>query len=839
MVSSADNTVESLPQWFSSATKGLLDQPPANLSDRWAVAKQTYGPESNTFVGILIKIVNAIKHIFGCSDWQLAVKETQSALQAGITDSLKNKDPKPQEDVAKLAERFSEKLLKIHTSGPDAKEPSVRIEKWMKKNGLLASSQNSTSHSSVENELNAMPSNNDHNLWHSSNPPVVDRDQEPVLLISSHRPSLSKDKDISLAEGSSSAATSLSEILDSDEELALSDNEDLFSEWPENLYIIEQSSPKLIEDLGLPEPTVFVFKEGENELGSEQDKTYPVIKNFISIANSRAKQLRHKYRDQLPTCDSKLPVCLKGLVLLDQRGRFDSIEEIDRWLRQAKLELRKFEACDQSEIPAEYYQLKNTVEIISLEYKSALADPTNGWIGSQELRDLLKQAQLKGKTKEMGAAEYEACIDRLIIAPSNSRDHITKASNGNSNHLLRLGAISFMANPYYHLDEMVKMSKNPDLRIKKIATLEKMLKKYASDERRVATIQYAIDQIRFPASLQRSIDERRAYLEMQMLQLVQEQLNNAEQPIGDTFNMMHLLLLTETNRGWDKENNWYKNEGSFMMDMSAIFKEFEGAKIHFVDNLAAPRVDYGKNGKKILYFPAKENNSGETTLHPLFMNLAVQGRNENSEAKQKAIFGHWLQEIKKIAPPNDPELNEIEKRFNEGESDFYLVDDVFCYVRKLGISLSTGCMSAKDRTGVACEVNAITFILEEYARDFRIKHNLPQTQEEWEQRTNRLEVLRNKPKKTKKEQNEYLKLCKFERKLQLLEKKLEKKLEKLSEAFGAGMLEEGRPGLEIANQCCAKSKLKKQITLKTVTAGVPHIGKRRLLRHFFRLARNR
>lgn len=512
---------------------------------------------------------------------------------------------------------------------------------------------------------------------------------------------------------------------------------------------------------GVPEPTVYTFIYDKEEFGTQRDHTYQVFKNLVPIVEKRAELLRAEYHFAPPD-DSDSELYVRGYNLLQKKNKL-KLDEINTFMVEAKAKIK--ELGDETEVSSLYTSLTQMVEIFYLERMSLLAkdyqrgihvhrqdfigakaDPEHyrGWVGSQDTRDILSLANFKDKSLDEAVREYEFFAELLMAAPSNFRDHITEA-NGGSDHLLRLGVVSFMANAYTNLKELKEIANDEELRAKKIRALTKSFKK-SSDMAQKVTIQYALNQLRSPHELQRAIKERRTYLQLQMLQLIHEQLKNAEGKIGPSFKMMHLLLLTENNKAMDPENNWYKHEGNFMMDMAEIFREFEGATIHFETGAPAPYIRE-VDGERHLYFPYMDGAPEKTRLQPAFINLAVQLRaGYKKETKQRAIFSHWLANIKKFTgqKSEDTELKELLRRFANGESDYSLGRDILIYARKKGFRCSTGCMSAKDRTGVLCDENAIIFTLEQNNLDKKSPHRM-----EW----------------------------------------------------GKGMLKSGRPALEIAKQC--------------------------------------
>ncbi len=759
--------------------------------------------------GLLRRVFNIALACIGCSDWQRANRATVQALKgriSGIHPKLKGK--KTVELSQKFSRVILYTLVegtKIYSKNPEKrlnrwnalKEKSIYT--WMDRNlpsepkpkkpepkkpetVILQKSSTAPIDDQPEINIESVPPKQEKPTPEDKKPeipPVSTHDDKPETKLGFSSPKLKRwqaysqlpsfnpnpeplpdERELDLRVNDLMTPFDYDDGFDSGEDYtdySVDDIDDTV--FDEEFAELQEEEPAPLHP-GVPESTVYTFKYDKKEFGTQRDHTYQVFKNLVPIVEKRAQLLRDDYHFTMPK-DNDSDLYTRGYDLLQKENEL-KLEELNKFMLEAKAKIG--EIGDEETPSPLYTSLTQMVEIFYLERMSLLAkdyqqgihvhrkdfidakaDPEHyrGWVGSQDTRDILSLADFKHKDLDEAVREYEFFADLLMAAPSNFRDHITKA-NGGSDHLLRLGVVSFMANAYTNLKELKEMADDEQLLVRKVKALNKSLK--SADKTQKITIRYALNQLRSPHELQRAINERRTYLQLQMLQLIHEQLKNTDGKIGPTFNMMHLLLLTENNKAMDPDNNWYKHEGNFMMDMAEIFNEFEGATILFKTGAAAPYIREIE-GEKHLYFPYIDGAPEKTTLQPAFINLAVQLRaGYKKELKQRAIFSQWLVKVKKYSGQQgeDAELKGLIRRFANGESDYSLGRDIIIYARNKGFRCSTGCMSAKDRTGVLCDENAIIFTLEQHDLDKKSPHRT-----EW----------------------------------------------------GKGMLKSGRPALEIAKQC--------------------------------------
>jgi hypothetical protein len=187
-----------------------------------------------------------------------------------------------------------------------------------------------------------------------------------------------------------------------------------------------------------------------------------------------------------------------------------------------------------------------------------------------------------------------------------------------------------------------------------------------------------------------------------MIQLVMAQIEKNGGKISSesqTFDLVHVCLLNQEKSSFDK-SGWVHDERVEIEDMSAIFKEFQGKTLVF--DGSGPAIE-GNN----IYLPPElvkgENAPKTLTLNTFIFNTSVQGNVENTKL-QKELNTEQLNKLLKHHPDFFKDNEKLKQQLLSGaKSGYGLAEDFLFQLLKSGkLAVSTGCLSAKDRTGFIC-----------------------------------------------------------------------------------------------------------------------------------------
>lgn len=338
---------------------------------------------------------------------------------------------------------------------------------------------------------------------------------------------------------------------------------------------------------------------------------------------------------------------------------------------------------------------------------------TRDWATSNYFRDFLRGNQELQPTHsiESRLEAYKRIIEnKYLPACINLRSHQCNVSGGDTHVVERIGIISDMSNGFTNLKELkeIKVELERDGSSKKLTALKDSIQSIAIKEKRNGnkfigiTTGYALNQVDNLAAVTSTIAARRIHLEDQFLQLVMQHVNSTHQiDVLTDFPMIHVGLLCQDKKEIDP-TGWNHNEANEMADMAEIFNEFRGKSIIF--DGTGPFIDVHGN----IHAP-KQSKHASLTLAPFFVNSSVQGHSEKGKNKSAIeINQSTFAELKKRLQNNPIALNGLASIFEKGNDTSYLTAiNLIYYARLAKLMISTGCLSAKDRTGFTCAGDAV------------------------------------------------------------------------------------------------------------------------------------
>lgn len=336
-------------------------------------------------------------------------------------------------------------------------------------------------------------------------------------------------------------------------------------------------------------------------------------------------------------------------------------------------------------------------------YANLQKDETVGkrkFFDSNYHREYMSTAIKQLKTTELTGAVYQQMADKTnpgLVHARNITLKVKKDEHGlpNTYGLLRVGVMSDLTNGATNLEELRKIA-NGDTELKtnvltNLQTRKASCKKGSPAE---ASLQMAIDQINNPSA---SLTKRTERMELMMLQYLSAQ---AERDVGkltslktaDTWSVVDVRLLSPKKDEIDQESGWVHNEANQLQDMKAIFEKFSGKTI--VLDGKGPYID--DDGKVHLAINA---DGKELTLSATVLNISIQGQMEN-KGLQKDINEQAITALASHEKLNDQDdWKEMQALLNAGQSNGTVAEKAVTALVKAGITVSCGCLSAKDRTG--------------------------------------------------------------------------------------------------------------------------------------------
>jgi len=372
-------------------------------------------------------------------------------------------------------------------------------------------------------------------------------------------------------------------------------------------------------------------------------------------------------------------------------------------------------------------------------YRAQLNAPDSqaaNWASSNSYRDIFRR-QVK-KLNEAGAPplslqEFKKLVRGQYFAmPVNMRIHEVVGSSqltpqGALNYLMRVGVMSDMSNGYTNLaqlKEIVAALEHPDLKIKakgleKLHTLRAEIHTIRQHELKqgkrhiAAGCEFALKQLgegkaddQVLARLKKTVDARKTILQKQFLPMLMQHLEKGHIPADGPLKMLDVRLLNHNSKSVDP-TGWYHNEENEMLDMAAIFKEFDGKDIVFGDdgpcidnegNICLPKKFYDELAKNP-EFDKRNPKGGNLQLRALCVNQSVQGYTHN-DGSTRQLNHAALDSLQDFLHP--AEAAQMKKILQQPKTSFKSAVEMIELARLSGCRVSTGCLSGKDRTGQVC-----------------------------------------------------------------------------------------------------------------------------------------
>lgn len=322
---------------------------------------------------------------------------------------------------------------------------------------------------------------------------------------------------------------------------------------------------------------------------------------------------------------------------------------------------------------------------------------------------------------------FGEAIDGVCLgAPVNFRHHDCRVNEAHGQERIgghyRVGIMTYHANGHTNLSELQELKKRgADAIDKKIQELQ-LDRKHAKPRGKEA-LDFAINQLeRLKSDGNAVIDERKFYLESQFAHLLMAQIKKNMPKVMDphekTFSLVHLALLNPKTNKADK-SGWQHNETHQIQDMHAIFEQFRGKKIYFDGK--GPYVDAEGNFHDNHLVKDAEGQPKAMTIDSNFINVSVQGHNVNDGIQKKIndtsmrrllvkigdeIFDEFISVRDSVFTPEYRKKSEaqqlllqVNQMLEKGKSNYEVAEKLAFALERLGIPLSIGCLSAKDRTG--------------------------------------------------------------------------------------------------------------------------------------------
>ncbi len=374
------------------------------------------------------------------------------------------------------------------------------------------------------------------------------------------------------------------------------------------------------------------------------------------------------------------------------------------------------------------------------------------WIHSSGIRETFEG----GKPGNLAFVEQPNCYEHGIdINDSDHQPHYK---------LLRLGTIVH-TNGFTDLEaleravqedspeidpDIPQQTTQEDFPLKrKISRLEQIIargffikKKRPLTEYQKSALELAVVELKNP---RKALIERRFLFEQQMLFLINQQVQSyPPQQDSGSFILWHQALLNPSKKKFEKEG-WMHDEKRELKDLAFIFNEFNEKTICFGTKETIPYI--GRKGT--IHLPAPDGvKEGKTvTLKTRLINISVQNHKKHTIAFQQEINGEYRQKFEELFITQSKALLGIEVDAMENLSEAldkrqkqcknqinwinlqkiklcrHIFEDICralkntrsqkspCFDLATKVALipfllkapfSTGCLSAKDRSGYVC-----------------------------------------------------------------------------------------------------------------------------------------
>ncbi|CRX38973.1 hypothetical protein [Estrella lausannensis] len=365
------------------------------------------------------------------------------------------------------------------------------------------------------------------------------------------------------------------------------------------------------------------------------------------------------------------------------------------------------------------------------------------WANSDYFRDILRGDPLLSSKENPEGLEgainrYEHLMQKeyLTLAPSVNMRYHSCSVEGKQEGWLRLGIISDMSNGFVDLQSLQVLRKS--LLNNDSETASTLRKEIASDiisfwrdaalsnkvnadasagyalrelgysMETIVAIKAAIDKTRpvsktllalqpqdMPAlkdRMDKTIEKRMQVMQGQFLQMVADHAGrlSEEDVQSGMMKMIHVSLLSQSSKAIDG-SGWFHNEEVEIKDMAALFDHFDNKML--IADAKGPFID--KDGNLHVPPNAAFQEGQELSLRSIFVNQSVQGNTKNNKTQRK-INERAYAKLSEFHLADDKPL----KRLLHGRKSGYTnAADTVDLVIKAGFKTSTGCLSAKDRTG--------------------------------------------------------------------------------------------------------------------------------------------
>ncbi len=353
---------------------------------------------------------------------------------------------------------------------------------------------------------------------------------------------------------------------------------------------------------------------------------------------------------------------------------------------------------DQKKIAGEIAYYERALDLAT-KYKKE----TDDWLNSDYFRDQIHAAD-----------SFSDGIENYISAPINMRYDALIGPNGEKiNGFYRLGVISDMSNGFTNQRELNQL-KDPNTNKPKkqqiLQNIEARIARYERNRKKLTPKQqesllFAREQLNTmsTAGVSQVAHERERHLQKQMIQLVVAQAKQNPDLLQEAlttghFHLIHVGLLNQTSVSFDK-TGWMHDESNEIADMAEIFKMFNGKRLLFDGK--GPSIE-----GDIIHMPNDQNfpkglKDKSLKLNANFLNISVHGAGIN-DGLQLGINQESIAAILKNYE-NKLTADEIAilEKFNAEEPLGYLEAEaiISILVKMKHAAVSTGCLSAKDRTG--------------------------------------------------------------------------------------------------------------------------------------------
>lgn len=386
-------------------------------------------------------------------------------------------------------------------------------------------------------------------------------------------------------------------------------------------------------------------------------------------------------------------------------------------------------------------QIKKLETALVNLYNDPQTKKTKGSFGSNYQRNHCRENAKKilaANNGEITADQFKDIVDTSSAGLINSRFDVLRGPNNETKvSIFRLGAMTDLRNGSVSTKELEQIIKEKETgesptEIKVMKRIEKLKAKFGSDPINLASLQMAEKVLQDPSLALSNRKERMETLMFQYLEAQADQAQLTKNTVSNldengTWKIADVRLLNPKQA--KMEDGCILVEQVMIEDMLAVFEDFDGSTIVFDKDCKATHKD--QDG--IVHVPAPYLSESKTVkLSAQLLNISIQKYHKNEVipgSHTQGTINHTS--MKRIEDenqdliglgerddsPGSRDWRNANKILANGKTDSTAAECIVSALNDVGVTVSTGCFAAKDRTGLVVGRSMIKNMVKELPKD--------------------------------------------------------------------------------------------------------------------------